>query len=174
MGAVETPAMRCPSVLPDYAFASAVEQPHRVAFGSRWLTISTEIVSAYGDIDATNAGALTEYALGEVISRRGLILDLRGVGFCGTEGFVALHRIAVCCAAAGTRWAIVPGPAVSRLLAICDPTRALPHAATMNVALRNIRRQRHLTHQPELSAADPRYHSGHRAKRSRRHAPRWR
>lgn len=63
---------------------------YRAEFGSRWLTMTAEIVTAHGHIDATNADALTEYALGAPISRRELIPDLRGLGFCAAEGFSGL------------------------------------------------------------------------------------
>jgi anti-anti-sigma factor len=114
---------------------SRLPRQERVVFNNRWLTTSTEIVSAHGDIDATNAGAFIEYAMGDAIGRRAMILDLRGVGFMGIEGFSALHRISVSCAAARTHWAMVPGPAVSHVLAICDPERLLPCAGTVNGAV---------------------------------------
>jgi anti-anti-sigma factor len=126
--------MQYPSTPPDYPIATSPWRP-RAVFSGRWLTMSTEIVSAHGDIDATNAGALTEYALGDVRARHAMILDLRGVGFMGIDGFSALHRISVCCAAAGTHWAMVSGPAVLRVLAVCDPEGVLPCAGTMNAAI---------------------------------------
>lgn len=107
-------------------------------FSGYWLTMSTEIVTVKGDVDATNAGALTEYALGDVKGRQGMILDLRGVSFMGIEGFAALHRIAVFCASAGTHWAMVAGPAVTRVLTICDPEGVLPCSDCMNAAVTSI------------------------------------
>jgi anti-anti-sigma regulatory factor len=136
--AVEAPAVRYPSTRPDYPIASRPRQPHRAVFSGYWLTMSTEIISVNGDVDATNAGALTEYALGDVKGRHGMILDLRGVNFMGIEGFPALHRISVCCAAAGTHWAMVAGPAVSLVLAICDPEGVLPCSGTMKAAVTSI------------------------------------
>jgi anti-anti-sigma factor len=109
-----------------------------VVFEHHSLTTSTELVSAHGDIDATNVDAFTEYALGDAIGRRAMILDLRGVGFMGIEGFSALHRISVSCAAAKTHWAVVPGPAVSRVLAICDPEGLLPSAGTVKAAVTSV------------------------------------
>jgi anti-anti-sigma regulatory factor len=133
------------SVSPDDLIASPLGQ-HGAVFDRRWLTTSVVLVSAHGDIDATNAAAMTEYALAEVMRCQGLILDLCGLNFCGTEGFVALHRISVCYAAARTPLAIVSGPVVSRLLAMCDPAGGLPYASTMNVALSSIQDQRQVTH----------------------------
>ena len=53
-------------------------------------------------------------------------MDLRGLEFIGTAGFSALHRINVACSAAQVHWAMAPGPAVSRLLRVCDPDGTLP------------------------------------------------
>jgi anti-anti-sigma factor len=93
------------------------------------------IVSAYGDIDGTNARTLTDYAVVKTLRCRGMIVDLSGLEFFGTEGFLALHRISVSCARAGIGWAVVPGAAVSRLLRICDPHGLLPTGDTVDTAL---------------------------------------
>ena len=70
---------------------------------------------------------------------RGLILDLSGLKFSGTDGFSALHRISVRCAHADIGWMLVPGAAVSRLLRICDPHGSLPAVDTVSAALANLR-----------------------------------
>jgi anti-anti-sigma factor len=103
---------------------------------------SVAIVSAYGDIDATNASTLTDYALVNAVRCGGLILDLSGLEFLGTEGFSALHRISVRCARAEIGWMVVPGAAVSRLLRICDPHGSLPTVDTVGAALANLEDQR--------------------------------
>jgi anti-anti-sigma factor len=110
---------------------------------SRRLKSSVAIIIAYGDIDASNAGALTDYTLGHTTGCRGLILDLRGLDFFATEGFPALHRISVGCARAGKAWVLVPGAAVSRVLAICDPQALLPAADTVDAALATFHSQLH-------------------------------
>jgi anti-anti-sigma factor len=102
---------------------------------------SVAIVSAYGDIDATNARTLTDYALANAVRCRGLILDLSGLEFFGTEGFSALHRVSVRCARAEIGWVVVPGAAVSRLLRICDPHGSLPTVDTVGAALANLQDQ---------------------------------
>jgi anti-anti-sigma factor len=102
---------------------------------------SVVIVSAYGDIDATSASTLTDYAPLNGVHCRGLILDLSGLEFFGTEGFSALHRVSVRCARAGIGWMVVPGAAVSRLLRICDPHGSLPTVATVGTALANLQDQ---------------------------------
>ena len=107
-------------------------------FSTRWTMSSVAIVSAYGDIDASNAHALTEHAPVNAVRCRGLILDLSGLEFIGTEGFSAVHRISVRCARAEIGWMLVPGAAVSRLLRVCDPHGSLPTVDTVGAALANL------------------------------------
>jgi anti-anti-sigma factor len=114
---------------------------HAARFDTRWTVSSVAIVSAYGDIDATNARTLTDYALANAVRCRGLILDLSGLEFFGTEGFSALHRVSVRCARAEIGWVVVPGAAVSRLLRICDPHGSLPTVDTVGAALANLQDQ---------------------------------
>ena len=111
-------------------------------FDTRWTMSSVAIVSAYGDIDASNASTLTDYALVNPVRCRGLILDLSGLEVFGTEGFSALHRVAVRCARAEIVWILVPGAAVCRLLRICDPHGSLPTVGTVGAALANLQDQR--------------------------------
>ncbi len=107
-------------------------------FDTRWTMSSVAIVSAYGDIDGSNASALTDYALVNAARCHGLILDLSSVEFFGTEGFSALHRVSVRCARAEIGWMVVSGAAVSRLLRICDPHGSLPAVDTVGAALANL------------------------------------
>jgi anti-anti-sigma factor len=102
---------------------------------THWTKSSVAVVSAHGDIDQTNARALTEYSLAHLVRCRGLLLDLTNLKFFGVAGFSALHRISVNCAPTGIGWALVPGPAVSLLLRICDPDGLLPAVDTVSTAL---------------------------------------
>lgn len=111
---------------------------HAARFDTRWTMSSVAIVSAYGDIDASNAATLTDYALGSAVRCRGLILGLGDLEFFGTEGFSALHRVAVRCARAEIGWILVPGAAVCRLLRICDPHGSLPTVDTIGAAVANL------------------------------------
>jgi anti-anti-sigma factor len=115
---------------------------HAARFDTRWTLSSMAIVSAYGDLDAANASTLTDYALVNAVRCRGLILDLSGLEFFGTEGFSTLHRVSVRCARAEIGWMVVPGAAVSRLLRICDPHGSLPTVYTVDAALANLQDQR--------------------------------
>jgi anti-anti-sigma factor len=96
------------------------------------------VVAAHGAIDATNARVTTDHLLSQAMCGQGLILDLRALDFFGTEGFLVLHRVAVGCAHTGTAWSLVPGPAVTRLLRICDPQGLLPAADTVDAALATV------------------------------------
>ena len=114
---------------------------HAARFDTRWTMSSVAIVSAYGDIDATNASTLTDYALVNAVRCRGLILDLSCLKFFGTEGFSALHRVSVRCARAEIGWMVVSGTAVSRVLRLCDPHGSLPTVDTVDAALANLQDQ---------------------------------
>jgi anti-anti-sigma factor len=114
---------------------------HAARFDTRWTMSSVAIVSAYGDIDGSNASTFTDYALVNAVRFRGLILDLSGLKFFGTEGFSALHRVSVSCARSEIGWMVVPGAAVSRLLRLCDPHGSLPAVDTVDAALANLQDQ---------------------------------
>ena len=126
-------------VLPTKALS--ITKRHAARFDTRCTMSSVAIVSAYGDIDATNASTLTDYALVNAVRCRGLILDLSCLKFFGTEGFSALHRVAVRCARAEIGWMVVSGTAVSRVLRLCDPHGSLPTVDTVDAALANLQDQ---------------------------------
>ena len=123
---------------------------HSARLAHRWLRSSVAVISAGGYIDASNADTLTKYTLGHLRGCSGLIIDLSGLDFFGTEGFSALHRISVCCARPGIAWAVVPSKAVSRVLRIVDPQGLLPAAATIMGAMAIIQGQ---PHRPALAMA---------------------
>lgn len=103
-------------------------------FSTEWLRPGMAAIDVHGEIDASNAPDLAEFALRSAGECHCIVMNLGGVKFFGTEGFSALHAVNVQCAAAAIRWALVPSPAVSRLLRICDPAGALPAAATVDAA----------------------------------------
>jgi anti-anti-sigma factor len=108
---------------------------HAARFATRWLQPSVAVITAHGELDASNTHDFTDYALRHASHLRGLVLDLTGVEFFGTAGFSALHTINVRCAGADVEWAVVPSTAVTRLLRICDPDSALPVCGTVEAAL---------------------------------------
>ena len=89
------------------------------------------VVAVSGEIDAANAERFATYALEGATTGHHLTVDLTKVGFFGVEGFSALHRVNVHCAGRGARWTLAVGPAVARVLRLCDPVGALPVTAGM-------------------------------------------
>lgn len=134
--------------LTDDGLFSPPWEGHTAQLASHRLGSSVAVISAHGDIDASNADTLTEYTLGHVLRCRGLFLDLRGLDFFGTEGFSALHRVSVACARAGIGWAAVPGEAVWRVLRIGDPEGLLPTASTVEAAMATFRGRPHRPPRP--------------------------
>ena len=100
---------------------------HSARFTAQWGS-SSVIITAQGELDASNANELADYVQRCAAHADSVIVNLSGLDFFGTAGFSALHTINVRCAGADVRWAVVPGRAVSRLLRICDPDHALPLA----------------------------------------------
>ena len=136
-------ATQASGVTPVDVYAATVSRhrnAHKVRLAYRWPTSSVAVISVHGQIDASNAGSLTDRAVAHVMRCRGLVLDLRDLDFFGTEGFSALHRVSVSCARVGTGWAMVPGGAVTRVLRMCDPQGSLPTAGTVEAALAAVSR----------------------------------
>lgn len=105
---------------------------------TRWGR-SGAVISVEGELDASNAGPLADYAQHCARYCEWLVLDLIDIEFIGTAGFSALKSIIDRCADAMIYCAAVPGVAVSRLLAICDPGNTLPTAVSVAEALAGVR-----------------------------------
>jgi anti-anti-sigma factor len=93
-----------------------------------------------GEIDACNVNDLTANAREAVPEGSTLILDLAGVDFIAVAGLRALLAMNIECARCGTTWALIAGPAVSRLLRIGDPDHTLPVVGSALEAVLQIRR----------------------------------
>ncbi|MEN3319921.1 MAG: hypothetical protein V7643_3322 [Mycobacterium sp.] len=93
---------------------------------TEWVNATVVRISVAGDIDASNAAEVLNYVFHRGANCRSLVLDLRDVTFFGTAGFSALQTIDARSSRASVSWMVVPGPAVSRVLSICDPQRTLP------------------------------------------------
>jgi anti-anti-sigma factor len=105
--------------------AQSWQQSRTAQFSCRWSALGA-LITVDGELDAANADQLAVYTQRSVRRARRIIVDLRGLEFIGTAGFSALHRINVACSGAQVHWAMVPSPAVARLLRICDPDGTLP------------------------------------------------
>jgi anti-anti-sigma factor len=99
------------------------------------------LITAEGEIDAANAEDFAAYVVGQTVDLDRLVVDLSNIEFLGIQGFSALHAINVRVAATGARWAMCTGPAVARVLRICDPAGALPVARTVDAALAVLQRE---------------------------------
>jgi anti-anti-sigma factor len=95
---------------------------------TEWPNSTVVRIRASGDIDASNSAEMLDYVLRRGANCRSLVLDLSDVTFFGTAGFSALQTIDVRSSRASVSWTLVAGPAVSRVLSICDPQRELPRA----------------------------------------------
>ncbi|MEV0670696.1 STAS domain-containing protein [Mycobacterium sp. NPDC050441] len=89
-------------------------------FATRWLPPSTAVISAHGEIDATNAAEFADYALRHIGKAERVAIDLTEVEFFGTAGLSALKAIEARCSAGNIDWVLAPSKAVNRLLRICD------------------------------------------------------
>lgn len=98
---------------------------HTARFTAEWAA-SSVVITAHGELDASNAVQLADYVQRCAAHSESVIVNLSGLEFFGTAGFSALHTINVRCAGADVRWTVVPSRAVSRLLRICDPDNTLP------------------------------------------------
>jgi anti-anti-sigma factor len=125
-------AMRHPNSDPPTDARIALEpwENHTARFTAEWGP-SAVVITAHGELDASNSNQLADYVQRCAAHSSSVILNLSEVDFFGTAGFSALHTINVRCAGADVRWAVVPSRAVSRLLRICDPDHALPVAASI-------------------------------------------
>jgi anti-anti-sigma factor len=109
---------------------------HAAHFAVQWLPQAAAVITAHGELDASNAQEFVAYTLQHAAGLERLVLDLTGVKFFGTAAFSAIHTLNVRCAGDGIVWALVPSDEVTRLLRICDPDSALPCCASVDEALR--------------------------------------
>ena len=106
-----------------------------IQFTDHWPDDNVAIITVRGELDAANSGAFADHVDDCAAAGTHLVLDLSPLQFFGTAGFSALHTINVRCANASARWAMVTGPAVSRLMRVCDPDNTLPVADSVPEAI---------------------------------------
>ena len=115
--------------------ADESERCGRAAFAVRHLSEMRLLITATGDLDATNARALGRFVERHTGVSKQLVLDLSDVEFFGTEGFAALHYVSGHCARHDVDWLFIGDQRVRRLVAICDPHVSLPRAHDLAAAL---------------------------------------
>lgn len=99
------------------------------------------IVKVTGEIDATNIDRFSDYTHRFIKGSTDLILDLSGVDFLCARGISVLVALDNDCRITGTRWAIVAGPTIKRLLHIGDPSDVLPTVTSERHALKSFAKQ---------------------------------
>lgn len=104
-------------------------------FATSWPQPATALVTVHGEVDAANDDDFVTHALAHTEEAQRMVIDLSGLTFFATTGFSALHTLNVECIGQQVRWALVSGPAVDRVLRICDPDSTLPVCADLNEAL---------------------------------------
>ena len=107
-------------------------------FETSWQQPRTAIVAAHGELDAANGAGFVEYAMLHAADIARMVIDLSGLTFFATAGFTALHTLNVQCVSEDIHWVLVPSPAVSRLLRICDPDSTLPICPDVTAALTTV------------------------------------
>jgi anti-anti-sigma factor len=98
------------------------------------------VISISGEIDASNADALSHHA-SELASEGGaLLVDLAEVDFIALDGLHALFALNMQCARTGTTLALIASQAVTRLLRVADHDKLLPAVGSATEALLLVRR----------------------------------
>ncbi|WP_125077988.1 STAS domain-containing protein [Mycobacterium sp. P7213] len=121
--------------------ASRINSPPSDTWASRTARSVTRwgrsgaVISVRGELDASNADQLADYAQRCAGYCEWLVLDLNDLEFVGTAAFSALKTITDRCAEALVHCTTVPGVAMSRLLRICDPDNAVPTTSSVADAL---------------------------------------
>lgn len=108
---------------------------HTARFTTQWPDETVGIITVQGELDASNATQFADHVKQCADDGVRLILDLSSLEFFGAAGFSALHTINVRCTHTGSRWALVTGDAVARLLRVCDRDNVLPVADSVPEAV---------------------------------------
>lgn len=129
MSATRTDSTRSPRS------ADLTYECHTARITTDWTGDDVGILTVDGELDASNSAAFADHVAQATRHGQRLVLDLTRLTFFGTDGFTALHTVNVGCAQTSSRWALVTGEAVSRVLRICDPDSTLPIAGSMPEAM---------------------------------------
>lgn len=103
----------------------------------------TTIIQVLGAIEACNAARLSGYVDDLASAGRSLILDLRGVDFCSSDGLRALVEIVEKSQRSGMPCVLVTSEAVDRLLAVAERDHRPPTAASVEDALQQVTPHNH-------------------------------
>jgi anti-anti-sigma factor len=98
------------------------------------------VVSPVGEVDVASADVLRDATRDAVAAaRRGVVVDLAGITFCGSTGLVVLMDARQAAEAAGVRFGTADGPPiVRRVLEITELGPVLHHRDTLQAALQEL------------------------------------
>ncbi|MEO8816466.1 MAG: STAS domain-containing protein [Mycobacterium sp.] len=139
---VKTAAQAVSAIASDGAFPSQTWESRtaRLVARCRWGRAGA-VITTHGEVDAANARQLVDFIDHCLNYCEWLVVDLSGLDFIGTVGLSALHQVQDRCAAVGVNWALVPSPAVSKVLQFGEPDRALPISESLAEALVTVQNQ---------------------------------
>jgi anti-anti-sigma factor len=98
------------------------------------LTSNCVIIAVEGELDASNTPQLCSYIERHQFIADRLYLDLRQVTFCATAGLAVLYRVKHQRDEQGAYWRMLTGPAVRKLLRVCN-AGGLPQLDNLNGVL---------------------------------------
>jgi anti-anti-sigma factor len=107
------------------------------------VTSNCVIIAVEGELDASNASQLSSYIERHQFIADRLYLDLREVTFCATAGLAVLYRVQHQRVEHGAYWRLLAGPAVRKLLRVCN-AGGLPQLDNLDRVLGPSARQRSL------------------------------
>ena len=107
------------------------------------VTSNCVIITVEGELDASNTPQLSSYIERHQFVADRLYLDLRGVTFFATAGLAMLYRVKHEREEHGAPWRMLAGPAVRKLLRVCN-AGGLPQLDNLDRVLGPSARQRSL------------------------------
>ncbi|MDT4943155.1 MAG: hypothetical protein QOH57_1755 [Mycobacterium sp.] len=115
---------------------------------SAYVEAGATVITAAGELDATNTHDLVGFAGLYLADNRPIVLDLSALDFFAAQGVALLTEFDGECSRHGVDWAVVSGRSVARPLQICDRSAQLPSVTSINAALEHF--SRHVPEQASL------------------------
>lgn len=79
-----------------------------------------------GEVDAANAKHFAHTIREAAGASRAVVVDLTAVAFMAFDGASALYALSAHFSREDVEWCVVGSPAVTRVLALCDPEGLIP------------------------------------------------
>lgn len=95
------------------------------------------VIAAVGEVDAKNAKAFADQVcalIADAGQGRDITVDLSELDFLAVDGCTALHAVNALVMRCGASWAVLPSPAVHRVLQLCDPASLIPLTEAQELA----------------------------------------